>query len=632
MEEPLTLETIVTTSHRLLMSIAGSRSMVRRGLIGIAALAAGLVPLAVWNSTVHAATFTVTSLADDGSPGTLRWAITQANSAAGDDTIDFGGSLNGTITLTSNLPSVTDTITINGNGQGNTVIDGVNLYRPFTFTFGGNSGKTLTLNDMTLRRGGGGNEAQLIFNSRGTVVATRVTFEDTSGTAVFNKEAWSVATYTNCIFRRNGVGISGDHGSTPSAVSNVDSDYQNRTYVVDSLFDDNQVGIYQERWTKVTNSTFRDNDEAATINGLNRTQIFNSTFTGNTYSISHFNWTPVGWTSVGRNNRLHDGNVFSNNAYAFYLDDSWNDGRRSQQWTTLSNNEWDGTGIWVFANDWDGQTNASRTVREVQASGTSWREINNLDYRTTTTTTTAPPTTTIAPVTTSAPVSSGGSGNANTDGAGTPQTSNRDASVAPLEAEVAATTPPTTTTTIPAPTAPELSSGEAGALVDGEEVETTLMRSNNALVVSGAGIEASVYGMSPDGARIDLDEDGLLRLNTQDQVVVEAEGYEAGNVVDVWMYSTPTRLGQLTADATGLIKGSFLLPKSLESGDHRVVLDGQNSRGQDVILGIGVSVGEVNQGSLLSRLLIIVPVSLAILAALIIPTTLRRRREEQLVN
>ena len=34
-------------------------------------------------------TFTVTSTLDDGSAGTLRWAVGQANSHAGDDTIDF---------------------------------------------------------------------------------------------------------------------------------------------------------------------------------------------------------------------------------------------------------------------------------------------------------------------------------------------------------------------------------------------------------------------------------------------------------------------------------------------------------------------------------------------------------------
>jgi len=197
---------------------------------------------------------------------------------------------------------------------------------------------------------------------------------------------------------------------------------------------------------------------------------------------------------------------------------------------------------------------------------------------------------------------------------------------------VPAVTTTTTTTTVPAPVAPELSSGETGALVDGEEVDTTLTRSNNALVVSGAGIEASLYGMSPDGARIDLDDNGLLRLDTQDQIVVEAEGYVPGNVVDVWMYSTPTRLGQLTVDGAGAIAGNFKLPESLTVGDHRVVLNGENNRGQDVTLGIGVFVGEVDQSSLASRLLIIIPVSLAILAALIIPTTLRRRREEAAIN
>jgi hypothetical protein len=610
--------------------------MVRRGLIGIAALAASLVPLAVWNSTVHAATFTVTSLADDGTTGTLRWAITQANSLAGADTIGFDSSLNGTITLTSNLPAITDSVTINGPGQSRLSISGADTYRPFTVYFDNDSAVVFTLSDITLTDGGGDGgregESQFIYNSRATVLATRVTFQNTNGIAVSNWGGTTVSRFTDCIFRNNTYGIFGDHGTTPLATSNNDSDYTNRTYVADSLFENNQVGISQERWTKVTNTVFRNNVYGANINGLNRTQILNSTFSGNSAAILHNNWTPVEWTSVGQNNRLHSGNTFTNNATTFFLSDGWNNGEKSQRWTTISNNSWDGAGTWISAQRWSGSANVTDTVTEVNTAGREWVEVNNIDYRTTTTSAPAPPTTTIAPVTTSAPVSSGGSGNANTDGAGTPQTSNRDASVAPLEAEVAATTPPTTTTTIPAPTAPELSSGEAGALVDGEEVETTLMRSNNALVVSGAGIEASVYGMSPDGARIDLDEDGLLRLNTQDQVVVEAEGYEAGNVVDVWMYSTPTRLGQLTADATGLIKGSFLLPKSLESGDHRVVLDGQNSRGQDVILGIGVSVGEVNQGSLLSRLLIIVPVSLAILAALIIPTTLRRRREEQLVN
>lgn len=300
-------------------------------------------------------------------------------------------------------------------------------------------------------------------------------------------------------------------------------------------------------------------------------------------------------------------------------------------------------------------TNYTITARRVDANNGAFSsdsavfnlEVVNVAPTTTTTTlpsstTTEPPATTVAPVVTSAPASPSESNvvDTNTNVATAPQTSRQNSTVNTVAAApaVVATTvppttvPPTTTTTIPAPLVPELSSGESGALVDGEEVDTTLARSNNALVVSGAGIEASVYGMSPEGARIDLDEDGLLRLNTQDQVVVEAKGYVSGNVVDVWIYSTPTRLGQLIVDATGAIKGSFQLPETLTVGDHRVVLNGENNRGQDVTLGIGVSVGDIDQSSLASRLLIIIPVLIAILAALIIPTTLRRRREELQTN
>src|SRR5438132_1685478 len=47
--------------------------------------------------------FAVTKLADDGSTGTLRWAIMQAMPAGG--IVTFADGLSGTITLLSNLPT-----------------------------------------------------------------------------------------------------------------------------------------------------------------------------------------------------------------------------------------------------------------------------------------------------------------------------------------------------------------------------------------------------------------------------------------------------------------------------------------------------------------------------------------------
>ena len=70
----------------------------------------------------HAATFTVTSLADSGA-GSLRAAITAANAAAGADTIVFQPGLNGTITLSSGELLISDSLIIAGPGASRITID-----------------------------------------------------------------------------------------------------------------------------------------------------------------------------------------------------------------------------------------------------------------------------------------------------------------------------------------------------------------------------------------------------------------------------------------------------------------------------------------------------------------------------
>lgn len=94
-----------------------------------AAAALCFVPLGL-----HASTFTVTSTADNASAGTLRWAIGQANTAGGTNTIAF--SVTGIITLTGELPVIQDDgLTIDGTtapGYAGTpliTIDGGSAYR-----------------------------------------------------------------------------------------------------------------------------------------------------------------------------------------------------------------------------------------------------------------------------------------------------------------------------------------------------------------------------------------------------------------------------------------------------------------------------------------------------------------------
>lgn len=307
----------------------------------------------------------VTSLDDTTSSGTLRWAIAQANSTVGGiyDSITF--DVDGAINLTSSLPAIIGTLTITGNGRTNTIIDGNNAYRPFYV----GQGNSLTISDVTLKQGPNG-DGGLIFNTKGTVSANNVRFTGMSGgSAVFNKEGGTIATYANSTFDYLNVGISADHGSTPSLAAGVttwegqqDSLSSNRTYVNNCVFDNNNSGINSQRFTKVENSTFTNNSYAANIQGWNRSQVLDSSFSNNGIGVYHNAWINT-TANMGTNLRLIDGNTFANNGIAVYLDDTYTNGQKNQNWATVSNNSWDANGVWVRYYQWNGTANAEGTAR-----------------------------------------------------------------------------------------------------------------------------------------------------------------------------------------------------------------------------------------------------------------------------
>jgi len=340
------------------------------------------------SSPVQAATLVVANTNNDGA-GSLRQAIIAANASTGADTIGFAPGVTGTITLGSDFPILTYDLTVTGPGEDDLVIDGANAFRPFWVE----PGVSFTLSGVTLQNGFYEYErGSLIHNQEGTLNVTDVTFRDDRGwAATFNLSGGSSATFTRCSFINNSVGIGGDHGTTPDTTSNVEADYTNRTYVIDSLFENNDRGIRQERFTKVTGSTFRNNTYGAEIRGLNRSQILNSTFEGNTVAINHANWTDTSWTLLGANNRFINGNSFSNNTTTIELRDGFNNGQNSQRWSTITDNTWDGENTWISAIEWDGTANQAITKTTVNTIDQAWTESGNIIRLST------PPSTTPAP-------------------------------------------------------------------------------------------------------------------------------------------------------------------------------------------------------------------------------------------
>src|SRR5262249_25961551 len=104
------------------------------------------------------ATFTVSSSADDGSQGTLRWAINQANGDNEPDTINFSDlfAMPQIITLTGSQLNLTDaaTTTIIGPGANLLTVSGNTASRVFA-VYGSAQISGLTITGGRAEQGGG---------------------------------------------------------------------------------------------------------------------------------------------------------------------------------------------------------------------------------------------------------------------------------------------------------------------------------------------------------------------------------------------------------------------------------------------------------------------------------------------
>ena len=96
--------------------------MKNRGIGIVLAIVAFSTVSGVMAPGARAAGFVVSNTADSG-PGSLHQAILDANAAAGADLITFDASTNTLPIVDIDLPRITDSVTIQGNGVGQTIIE-----------------------------------------------------------------------------------------------------------------------------------------------------------------------------------------------------------------------------------------------------------------------------------------------------------------------------------------------------------------------------------------------------------------------------------------------------------------------------------------------------------------------------
>ena len=269
-----------------------------------------------------AATFTVTNTANSGL-GSLRQAILDANSAAGADEINFSLSYPATITLLSDLPSISEGLTINGPGAANLTISGGDAFRIFYVQTGvtvGISGVTLTNGSAT--RGGAlynfgtvtiddsvltGNNATEVGGAIANVGTVTITDSELTlnaaptGGAIHNFGTISISGSTvdsneatsstgGGILTTNSLTITTSTFSNNEALTNGGGGIQNvlgTVSITASLFQDNESlwggGVASSGTLTVANTTFSGNTVPQNGGGIYNSgtaTITNVTFTG----------------------------------------------------------------------------------------------------------------------------------------------------------------------------------------------------------------------------------------------------------------------------------------------------------------------------------------------------------------
>ena len=271
---------------------------------------AGVLGAVLLASPAGAATFTVANT-DNNGIGSLSQAIIDANAAAGADTIEFAPGVTGMINLITDLPDITDSLTIRGPGSAALTISGNTLYHAFTIATAGSGG--VTISGLTID----GSDTTNTGESSGGAIAvtdTALTLDDVTLT---NNRARPTSADTPADAFGGGLGVNNAPGTGDVVITNSVMTNNVAEGTPGGESDGGPVGgggawITADNIT-VTNSTFSENqaDVGAGIFALARESLTLTSLT-----VSNNNATELGGGLVtgGSNIAISDSVVSGNQA------------------------------------------------------------------------------------------------------------------------------------------------------------------------------------------------------------------------------------------------------------------------------------------------------------------------------
>jgi len=135
--------------------------------------------------------------------------------------------------------------------------------------------------------------------------------------------------------------------------------------------------------------------------------------------------------------------------------------------------------------------------------------------------------------------------------------------------------------------------GEVASVIGGKEVVVKTLSSSSSKVALQfpGGLELTVKSNTPTvfipatttgNSRLQIVREGIVAL--------QGAGFAAESLVDVTIFSEPTKLGVVTTDSEGVFSAELVVPASVPAGPHTIKLDGVTSGGELFTVVVGVDV------------------------------------------
>lgn len=87
-----------------------------------------------------------------------------------------------------------------------------------------------------------------------------------------------------------------------------------------------------------------------------------------------------------------------------------------------------------------------------------------------------------------------------------------------------------------------------------------------------------------------ISEDGTMSVEVGDLISIAGDGLKADTWLSMWLFSSPTAVGEIPVDAAGRFDGAKPVPATVKVGMHTLQLNGISASGKLVSLTLGLEV------------------------------------------